>query len=153
MGPWSRQIAGNLAAMVYLIIAASVVSFAGLVALLSVARSAAYKVREARVAPEPFFFGMTYAQAFEDDYGLIWQTQVPALELIWSAGRRGLPMQSLKAWFHNAARLYPDLFEGHTFEEWVEFLHKSRVANSDNGERLHLTALGCNLLDYCRMAG
>jgi len=106
-----------------------------------------------RMAPEPLFSGMSYSQAFDSNYGLIWQTQVPALELIRRAGSRGLPVQTLKPWFRHALRCYPDLFEGHTFEEWLDFLCRSQVADCGGGDHLQLTARGCELLDHCRMAG
>ena len=132
---------------------AALLGFAVLLAVLLFTRFAeSRRVPRSRTAPEPLFFGLSYDQAFDDGYGLIWQTQLSALELIRSAGSGGLPTHSLRPWFDHAMRSYPDLFEGHTFEEWLEFLQKSRIAHCGN-ERLLLTALGCDLLDHCRMAG
>jgi hypothetical protein len=139
--------------LVLTIAVAAIAGFAVLLALLSFARFAERRqILAERVAPEPLFAGLSYSQAFDDDYGLIWQTQVPALELVRNAGGQGLPVQSLKPWFSRAMHCYPDLFEGHTFQEWLDFLHRSRVAQCGN-DRVVLTALGYELLDHCRMAG
>lgn len=138
---------------VLVIAVAALLGFVALLGLLLFARFAESRhTARLPVAPEPLFAGLSYYQAFEDHYELIWQVQVPGLELIRTSGETGLPVQTLRPWFERTQRSYPDLFEGHTFEEWLDFLQRSRVACFRN-DRVRLTVLGCELLDHCRMAG
>jgi hypothetical protein len=138
---------------VLVIAVAALLGFAALICLLLFARFAESRhTSRLPVAPEPLFSGLSYDQAFEDHYELIWQVQVPGLELIRTSGEAGLPVHTLRPWFERTLRSYPDLFEGHTFEEWLEFLQRSRVGRFHN-DRVRLTTIGCELLDHCRMAG
>jgi hypothetical protein len=138
---------------VLVIVVAALLGFVALLCLLLFARYAeSRQIARLPVAPEPLFSGLGYDQAFEDHYELIWQVQVPGLELIRNAGESGVPANALRPWFERTLRSYPDLFEGHTIEEWLDFLQRSRVARFRN-DRVRLTAIGCELLDHCRMAG
>jgi hypothetical protein len=138
---------------VLVIAVAALLGLLALLALLLFARLAESRhTTRLPVAPEPLFSGLSYDQAFEDHYELIWQVQVPGLELIRNSGESGLPIHALRPWFERTLRNYPDLFEGHTFEEWLDFLQRSRVARFSS-DRVRLTVLGCELLDHCRMAG
>ncbi len=140
--------------LVLIIAVAALLGFLAVVALLAMAHYAEGKTASGvrSSPPEPIFAGLTYDQAFEENCGLIWQTQIPVLLWIRSAGPGGVPVQSLRPWFSHAARRYPSLFEGHSFEEWLEFLHRSRVAYQEDGYVV-LSSLGYDLLEHCRMAG
>lgn len=95
--------------------------------------------------------GLSFEQAFDENYVLIWETQVPALREISSCGRAGLPVKGLKPWFRRAARLYPALYDGFSFDDWLCFLYRAQLVQL-SGNRVRLTAEGRGFLDYCGVA-
>ncbi len=95
--------------------------------------------------------GLSFEQAFDENYVLIWETQVPALRVIRSTGVAGLPVKGLKPWFRRAARNYPALYDGFSFEEWLCFLYRAQLVQL-SGNRVRLTSEGRGFLDYCGVA-
>lgn len=71
------------------------------------------------------FTALSLTQAFNPDYVVLWQTQLPALDFISSAGRRGRQMGDLAALYALSARQYPELYEGTGFAGWLKFLMES----------------------------
>src|SRR5512140_2574095 len=97
-------------------------------------------------AGEPFSV-ICVADAFEPSHAVLWDTQAPALELIGSAGNKGIPLQRLFASYTESAQLYPELYEGCNFEQWLEFLQNSRLIVR-NDYRVALTPEGQEFLHY-----
>ncbi len=97
-------------------------------------------------ASEPFAV-FCIRQAFDSDCAVIWDTQVPALELIDRTGIRGLPVRQLRPVYARSARSYPELYDGSTFGSWLEFLESEQLINRSNGH-LFITAEGQQFLAY-----
>lgn len=95
--------------------------------------------------------GLSFEQAFDENYVLIWETQVPALRTIASSGLTGVPVKALKPWFRRAARNYPALYDGFSFEDWLCFLYRVQLVQL-TGNRVRLTPEGRGFLDYCGVA-
>jgi hypothetical protein len=93
------------------------------------------------------FSVISVAHAFEPGHALLWDTQVPALELINSGGSKGVPLQRLFSWYEGAAHTYPELYDGSSFEQWLEFLHSARLVVR-NEYRVALTQEGQEFLHY-----
>lgn len=83
--------------------------------------------------------------AFEAEQAPLWDTQVPAIQLISAAGYDGLHEGSLKANFLAQARRYPELYEGAEFEDWLEFLEAAGVARRNLGT-ITITHMGREFL-------
>jgi hypothetical protein len=81
------------------------------------------------------------AQAFDPDYAILWETQVPALELIDAAGLDGVHARQLYGFYRSSARLYPELFDNSTFRSWLQFLEQERLITRV-GKRVFITAEG-----------
>ena len=107
--------------------------------------------RRQRRKPGRLLAGLTFDQAFDENYSVIWQTQAPALRLIDSAGDLGLLVSGLRPWFRGAARKYPALYDGFSFDDWVRFLHQSQLIDLTAG-RVRLTPEGRGFLDYSGVA-
>ncbi len=72
--------------------------------------------------PHARFDLLCIEDAFDPDRAVLWETQVPALELIAKAAGYGVSFDELKSEYDAAARLYPELYEGSSFHAWLEFL-------------------------------
>lgn len=96
------------------------------------------------------FTVLSLPQAFDPDYTIIWDTQVPALELILRAGPSGLPIRRLRAWYRDSARHYPELYDGSSFARWMEFFEGEQIVKATGGKAL-VTAGGQLFLE-CRVA-
>ena len=94
--------------------------------------------------------GIAYEQAFDENYALIWQTQVQPLMVI-AANQHGVPISALKPWFRTLAKRYPDLYDGYCFEQWLNFLEQSRLIGQRD-KRIVLTPEGRGFLEHCRVA-
>jgi hypothetical protein len=111
-----------------------------------------YRERQAleRIRCEPAglrFSALSIAQAFDPDHAILWETQVPALKLISSAGPDGIHIRRLYAWFGESAAHYPELYDGSGFKQWVEFLEEAELI-ACNVHRVILTPKGCEFLQY-----
>ncbi len=107
--------------------------------------------RRAEAAPAPermpprIFHLMNVADAFDPERAMLWETQVPALQLISS----GVPAARLFLFYARYPRNYPELFEDTTFEEWLQFLKRSNLVTVEQGE-IRLTAEGVEFLHSLR---
>jgi hypothetical protein len=77
--------------------------------------------------------GLNLAYALTDDredcdYDLLWDTQLPALESLGSAGNSGVPLKQMTEIYCEFARRYPELCEGSTFPDWIDALQNAEVA-------------------------
>lgn len=87
-------------------------------------------------------------EAFDPDHAIVWQSQTPALRLIAS----GVSLSALCEFFGHFSSLYPELYEGIRFDEWLRFLQTcDLVARADC--EVHLTSNGRQFLDYLERAG
>ncbi len=84
---------------------------------------------------------ISVAQAFDPDYAILWETQVPALKLIDSAGPDGVHARQLYGFYRDSVRLYPELFDNSTFRSWLQFLEQERLITRV-GKRVFITAEG-----------
>lgn len=62
------------------------------------------------------------------DDDLVWQTQVPALEFLRSAGSAGASVARMKDLYGEFARAYPELCDGSNFSDWIDTLQSAAVA-------------------------
>ena len=93
------------------------------------------------------FSTLSVALAFDPDHAILWETQVPALELISAAGPQGIHVRQLYAWYRTAAAHYPELYEGSGFKPWLEFLREARLVTFDEC-RVAVTREGHEFLHY-----
>jgi len=85
--------------------------------------------------------------AFDPEYAILWETQVPALQLISdSAGGRVCENRLFFCW-GEARHHYPEIFEDSTFEEWLTFLEDAQLIERQNGN-VRITNDGRALLEY-----
>ncbi len=87
--------------------------------------------------------------AVDLDCAILWDAQIPALELIAAGGSIGIPKSDLHAFYSKLAHCYPELFEGSTFEQWLEFLEETLLI-VQNECRVALTPEGQDLLRRSR---
>jgi hypothetical protein len=87
------------------------------------------------------------AQAFDANYAILWQTQVPALQFVDAAGLKGVHVRQLYRFYSCSTRLYPELFDNSTFGSWLQFLERERLINRI-GTRVLITAEGHHFLEF-----
>jgi len=100
---------------------------------------------KAQPAGRPFCV-LTIEQVFEPQHAILWDTQVPALQLISSAGAKGLPIQRLYSGYLEATHHYPELYDGSNFGQWLVFLEQSQLVVC-NEYRVAITSQGRRLLN------
>lgn len=133
------------------IAALAVMSFLLILLLMGVAEACERRERKRRLrVGEPLFCGLSL-HSMTDNARLIWATQVPALRQVEVNAEHGIPAPALHPWYAAMARRYPALYEGHSFEEWLEFLEQSRVIWRQQ-KRVLLASRGHSLLEQCRRA-
>ena len=93
------------------------------------------------------FIAFSVAQAFDRDCAIIWSTQVPALQLIDNAGKKGVPVKQLYPFYTRGLRRYPELYEGSSFGSWLEFLERERLVIR-SGLQILITRDGHKFLRY-----
>jgi len=99
-----------------------------------------------RTCPKPFSL-ITIGDAFDPERAILWETQIPALQLI----SGGVPAARLFLLYACYPKRYPELFEGATFEEWLQFLKQCNLVEVAAGE-IRLTAEGSEFLGSLRPA-
>lgn len=98
--------------------------------------------------PGKAFTVISVAQAFEADSAILWETQVPALQLIATGGPKGTPVAKMRRFFSATARLYPELYEGVYFEQWVHFLEDAELVTIAPDEKIAITPQGLAFLKF-----
>ena len=130
---------------------ASLLMFLLISVLLAVANAKEHRERRRSPLRRPLrarpFRVLPLGLAFDPERAMIWETQMPALELICRAGPKGLAIERLHGCYLVAARRSPELFEGCKFEPWLAFLEEERLIVSD-GERVSITPEGYQFVKY-----
>ncbi len=67
---------------------------------------------------------LSMADAFEPQTAPIWDSQLPALELIHSAPFPGIRIGEVEYAFSNCKEAFPEIFEGSTFSDWLKFCQR-----------------------------
>lgn len=96
-----------------------------------------------RLKPFPL---LAYSDPFDGAGALIWRTQIPALRTVCENEPRGIACAELKPIYVEVARRYPEIYEGHNFQQWGQLLLDLglfRVA----AQSVHITPAGRALLD------
>ena len=93
------------------------------------------------------FSVLSITLAFDSDHALVWETQVPMLQLVAKSGRRGISVTHLREAYLESARHYPEIYDGFTFEQWLEFLEDARLVTR-TGKHVLVTSKGRDFLHY-----
>lgn len=99
----------------------------------------------------PRFSAVTLTDAFEPDTAILWETQMPALQLMFSVGADGLDEEDLRPFYVRSAAAYPELYEGSSFEIWLRFLKEARLVTWQDG-LVVITSVGEDFLKCYRAA-
>jgi hypothetical protein len=91
------------------------------------------------------FSALSLTLAFDPDHAIIWGTQMPVLQLIGSAGQRGVRKACLGVWYFTFSRQYPELCDGYDFHEWLEFLKRMTLVKP-SGRNIVLTPEGARFV-------
>lgn len=97
---------------------------------------------------EPFTV-LSLADAFEPETAALWETQVPALSVIAAAGDDGEPLLRLRMLYAGLSRRFPELYDGSSFEEWLDFLESTSLVICDE-DCVRMTSAGHAFLE-CRL--
>lgn len=62
------------------------------------------------------------------DYDLLWETQMPVLEVLRSAGSGGASIARMAKLYREFAWTYPELCDGSNFSDWLDALQNAEVA-------------------------
>lgn len=87
------------------------------------------------------FSVLTIADAFDPDHALIWDTQIPVLQLLAAAGQKGISVEHQYPHYARSAGMYPELHDGSSFRRWIEFLEEAQLIAFDR-HRVFLTLQG-----------
>ncbi len=142
--------------MPLLVVVAAVIAFVLIVSLLLLADLAERKhVKQLRLGPlsEPFS-ALSIVHAFDPERFMLWDTQLPLLEQLYSAGPKGCSLAQMYSFYAQLARRYPELYEGSTFEHWLGFLAAAQLVRLET-EHGYITADGRQFVQEflkCRVA-
>lgn len=90
---------------------------------------------------------LSVCDAFEPEYAVLWETQAPALRFVAAAGAKGVTRPQLFAFYKRAACQYPELYEGSSFQQWLQFLESSELV-SLRESRVSATPQGLQFLRF-----
>ncbi|HVP51841.1 MAG TPA: hypothetical protein VMT05_07025 [Terriglobales bacterium] len=142
--------------MPLLVVVAAVIAFVLIISLLLLADLAERKHgRQLRLGPlsQPFS-ALSVVHAFDPERFMLWDTQLPLLEQLHSAGSRGCPLPQFCCFYQQLARRFPELYEGSSFEHWLGFLAAAELVRLDP-DRGYITAHGHQFVQEflkCRVA-
>jgi hypothetical protein len=94
------------------------------------------------------FSVLSITLAFDPDHALVWETQIPILQLISIAEPHGISVRRLHRVYLESARCYPELYEGSSFKRWLEFLERVQLVACIDRRHVLLTAQGREFLHY-----
>ena len=83
---------------------------------------------------------LSIGQVFNPIDAVLWEEPLAALRLIKSSGPSGIRVERLQPIFNQAAARFPEIYDGHTFSQWLEFLEETRLVVW--GDRVKLTLEG-----------
>lgn len=90
---------------------------------------------------------LSIADAFDPIHAILWEAPIAALQLVESAGAAGVQAARLHPIFAKAAAYFPEIYEGCSFVQWLQFLEQNRLISWD-GYRVVLTLEGREFLKY-----
>src|SRR5438105_2634260 len=124
---------------VLLLAVASYLVFFTVLILLWVASK--LEAREMRRRTTPWlanpFPQLSISQAFDPVYSRLWDAPIRALAHLRAAGPAGLTAGKLRPEFRKACRRFPEIYDGCSFVQWLQFLEQSRLISCD-GRRVSL---------------
>jgi hypothetical protein len=126
-----------------LVVIAAGIAFILIVGLLLLADIAERKrVQQLRLGPlsQPFS-ALSVVHAFDPERFMLWDTQLPLLQPLGSAGSKGCALAELCSSYLQLAKRYPELYEGTSFEHWLGFLAASELMRLET-DRAYLTVEG-----------
>jgi len=81
------------------------------------------------------------------DCALLWETQRPALEMLRASGSTGVSKARMRKLYREFARVYPELYDGSTFMDWMDALQNAAVAvHCRAADRIAITETGRSIL-------
>jgi hypothetical protein len=134
---------------VLILAVASLVVFIGTLALMAMASMAEDRQMKkiSLLIPAAPFQVISVCDAFEPEFAMLWETQIPALRIIAAEGRKGLPVQRLASFYHRSSATYPELYEGSSFQQWLSFLETAELITVTE-HRVAITKEGIEFLRY-----
>jgi hypothetical protein len=94
---------------------------------------------------QPFL--LSISDAFDPIHSILWQAPIAALELTDSGGNSGIPVTKLCPIYDEAARRFPEIYEGSGFVSWLQFLEETHLIAWD-GSNVVLTPEGHAFLRF-----
>lgn len=82
----------------------------------------------------------------DPDYAALWESQMPVLALLRSGGRKGVTLSQAKKLFEEMRHRYPELYDGSTFGDWLDWLQRAEVAHRQQ-DTIAITEKGLFLLE------
>jgi hypothetical protein len=134
---------------VLIIVLSAYLFFFAVIALIAIAEYADRRERsqvfDHSSQPPVCLAGMTAAQAADPYFFAFWQAQLPALRLLHEAGHSGTHIRNLRSCYVAACRRFPEIYDGHTLEQWVRFLQQEQLV-SCSGDKIRITSHGTDFL-------
>ena len=85
--------------------------------------------------------------AFDTDQALVWDTQIPMLQLVAQSEPSGTSVARLRKAYRESVGHYPEIYEGFTFEQWLRSLDEAQLVTCIR-RRVRVTRKGAELLQY-----
>lgn len=128
---------------------ASLVVFVGTLALMAMANMAEERQikKISLLIPTSPFRVISVCDAFEPEFAILWETQMPALKLIAAEGPKGVTIQRLYSFYRRSAAIYPELYDGSSFQQWLSFLETAELITVTE-HRAAITKEGLEFLRY-----
>ena len=101
------------------------------------------RIQTLEASPAPLSIG----QAFNPIYAVLWEAPLAALRLIESSGPSGIRVAWVQPIFNQAADCFPEIYDGYTFSQWLEFLEETGFIGW-SGDWAKLTPEGQAFLTY-----
>jgi hypothetical protein len=134
--------------LLFMVVAALLV-FIAVMVLLAIAAASEYgQLQRIRFDPGAKPFVLSLDDAFDPNHAVLWSTQVPALQLIASAGAAGVPYNRLYAAYQKTAEAFPELYDGSSFAQWLSCLQRANLITLAS-HRVKITSYGRDFLWYC----
>jgi hypothetical protein len=134
--------------LLFLIVASLLVFLAVMILVAVAAASERAQLRRIQFDPLAEPFALHLSQAFDPEMAMIWAAQIDALLLIASGGSEGVDYDSVYRAYQRAAGIFPELYEGCGFAQWLFFLQSSELVVL-TGSRVKITACGREFLNCC----
>lgn len=114
--------------------------------LFSIACGHAYKKTQESTGTGRGFTLVFTEDRYDFDCNMLWQTQVPALELLKSAQPAGLSTARMRGLYRDFSRSYPELCDALSFSDWIAWLQNADIA-IPHGDFITITERGLLVLE------